>query len=1064
MIANQVMMKQFYLKIVFGSILGCLSLQAFTQLAPVPYFVETIVHNGNYGEANHDLTGYVTYRVYVQFDNPDNFLTSIFAAETPVDCIQDADSACFFDFPCGLFQHEFGSAYGFSESCLYPAIIPTSEWDSFLTIGQECASQANADFTGTVSQCNSWADDFEGPIDGNYYDGASFFWDETAIFSASAFLAYPQSLSHADANGRVLIGQFTTCGDMSGCINITYVDQNNVDQTEFNLCFEAQMPCLANGIDNIPDITSALCAGEASSLVLDGGGNGVVDYFLYTDANVLIESFLDEAAGLEINPITTGDYYITMEDEIGCRDTTAAFSITDPATLVFDATLLTDILCFGETTGSIELECSGGTGTIVIVQNGEQQLACGAIVQNLGCGSYDFVATDDNGCEASETIEVACPEEIVYDPALTNIECFGEDDGSIIGDVTGGTGNLTATWLYNTDAFDEIIEPSPLNANITNLDSGTYEITVTDENNCTLTDSFEITEPSEFSATYPVTDVTCFGLCDGTIIPVVIGGTGAYDIAGFEIGGGPVNLNALCEGEYRVTITDDNACVLSDTLIVAQPTDITYIVNAIPVTCFGQCDGQILLTEVDGSFGNFTYSISPNTGNCEAPCSGSSATYTDLCSGTFDILITDENGCPKSVDNVVISSPAAIQLVMDPTDVTCFGLSDGEVFIDVIGGTAPILITPSDSIAPATIGGLSIGTYTFTVTDANGCSAFEDVIIEQPDSLFATATSVVPASCGGFCDGRILYEVFGGSTPYDYQLLPIGSTGPVNGQISNLCSNVYELVIQDLFNCSDTLEFEILQPDPLVIDQLLNAPTCTGMFDGSAEIVISGGTGDLEFFIEPLTTSVLEIDSVTFNLSGLGEGEVYFELSDSAGCVLLDTLFIVPDIITDMVLSTFSTPETCWNEIDGTATVAVQNGFLPISYLWDDSNGQTTATASGLAPNIEYVVVVTDDIGCTLTTSVFVEGTEGCFFIATAITPNGDGVNDAWILGGMEFYTDSKINVYNRWGQNVFSSTGYNTQWDGTYQGQLLPVADYYFTIDYAPDKDVIMGTVTIKY
>ena len=95
---------------------------------------------------------------------------------------------------------------------------------------------------------------------------------------------------------------------------------------------------------------------------------------------------------------------------------------------------------------------------------------------------------------------------------------------------------------------------------------------------------------------------------------------------------------------------------------------------------------------------------------------------------------------------------------------------------------------------------------------------------------------------------------------------------------------------------------------------------------------------------------------------------------------------------------------------------------------------------------------------------MFVEGTEGCFFIATAITPNGDGVNDAWILGGLEFFTDSKINVYNRWGQNVFSSTGYNTQWDGTYQGQLLPVADYYFTIDYAPDKDVIMGTVTIKY
>jgi large repetitive protein len=191
---------------------------------------------------------------------------------------------------------------------------------------------------------------------------------------------------------------------------------------------------------------------------------------------------------------------------------------------------------------------------------------------------------------------------------------------------------------------------------------------------------------------------------------------------------------------------------------------------------------------------------------------------------------------------------------------------------------------------------------------------------------------------------------------------------------------------------------------------------------------------------------------------------IYFELVDEADCVLQDTLVVVPDIITDMVLTLFSSPETCWNEVDGTATVAVQNGHLPISYLWDDPNAQTTATADGLASNQEYTVIVTDEIGCTLTESVFVDPTIGCFFIATAITPNNDGVNDTWILGGFEFFPECHINVYNRWGQNVFSSKGYGAQWDATYQGELLPTADYYFTIDYAEDKDVIMGTVTIKY
>jgi gliding motility-associated-like protein len=178
----------------------------------------------------------------------------------------------------------------------------------------------------------------------------------------------------------------------------------------------------------------------------------------------------------------------------------------------------------------------------------------------------------------------------------------------------------------------------------------------------------------------------------------------------------------------------------------------------------------------------------------------------------------------------------------------------------------------------------------------------------------------------------------------------------------------------------------------------------------------------------------------------------------------VNAIAIVPNDTTDMILTLSSTPETCWNELDGTATVAVQNGNPPYSFLWDDSNLQTTATAMGLAPNTEYTVVVKDTVGCTLTSSVFVDGNMECFFISTGITPNGDGVNDTWVLGGFEYYPECKVNVFNRWGQIMFSSTGYNSPWDGRFNGELLPVADYYFTIDYSEEKEVIMGTVTIKY
>jgi gliding motility-associated-like protein len=201
-----------------------------------------------------------------------------------------------------------------------------------------------------------------------------------------------------------------------------------------------------------------------------------------------------------------------------------------------------------------------------------------------------------------------------------------------------------------------------------------------------------------------------------------------------------------------------------------------------------------------------------------------------------------------------------------------------------------------------------------------------------------------------------------------------------------------------------------------------------------------------------------------YSISSLGETQFVIDIFDENECTLQEVVNVIPDIITDMVITTYSSPETCWNQMDGTATVAVQNGFLPLSYEWNDPEAQTTPVATGLASSEVYSVTVTDDIGCNLTVQVEVDPTIGCFFIANALTPNGDGANDFWLIGGLEFFPEAKVQVFNRWGQVVFESTGYPSPWDGSFEGELLPVADYYFIIDYSKDFDPIMGTVTIKY
>jgi gliding motility-associated-like protein len=1060
-------MKHFY-RLLLAAL--CFSAQqAQAQLANPPIYVETIVHHGDYGEAGHNLAGYVTYRVYVQFVSTDCYLTGIYAQETPADCVQDAVDGLYVNFDCNVFQHELGDAFGYNELCLY-SIYPTSEYDSYITIGQTCSSGAGCDNLGYLGSCEQWLVDFEQAGTPNLFDGGSFFWDENSVFGATCFQNYPTSPTNADDNARVLIGQFTTCGNMNACLNLQYINANGVPgQQATNVCFEAIHPCLDQPMSNQPTITKPCFDGELAVLDLNSGGNGTVNYTLYTTADQQVAGYSDPNGVLQIPDLHEGDFYIIMEDAAGCRDTTPDFNVTFPAPFTFEAVLTADELCFGEHAGIIELQCSGGTGITTIQDASGADYFCSQMVDGLTCGTYTFTAEDENNCVVTSTAQVACPAQLVFDPTVTDIVCFGDDDGIIFGTVFGGTGQLNASWTWNGGAFNNQQGSSPLNINLNNLDEGFYSVTITDDNSCSISLDLEVTEPDEITYELMVTDATCFNFCDGILDTSPTGGTGAFTITTINAQGNTVPLDALCAGDYDVVIEDAVGCIVNDNITVGEPTEITFLSDTTDVTCFGGCDGEFHLFEVSGSAEGFTYDITPATSTCAFPCAGPQATFSDLCTGQYTVTITSANGCAQTAA-AFVNTPAPLQFDYITDNVSCYSLDNGSVNIsNVTGGTEPFVVAlngsePVEFDMLITFDGLAPGDYAIEVLDSNACSATNYFTITEPDLLTLTIDTTLACSCGGVCDGMAQFTIAGGTPNYIYQIDSTDISGPAFGIANGICAGDFQMRIIDSHGCQDSALFTITQPDPLFIDILLDAPTCTGMNDGSAEITIGGGTGALSFYVNPDTYEVEPLDSVTFGISKLAEDTLYLELADENGCRILDTLGIVPDIITDMILTMSSTPETCWNELDGTATVAVQNGNLPLSYEWDDNLLQTTATAMGLAPNANYTVRVTDDIGCNLTASVFVEVNIGCFFIATAITPNGDGVNDSWVLGGFEYYPDCKVNVFNRWGQTVFSSKGYPGQWDGRYNGQLLPVADYYFTIDYAPDKEVIMGTVTIKY
>src|SRR5688572_14126808 len=158
------MMKHLYRKLfLLGLISFSFILNINAQLAAEPVTVETTVLYGDYGEAGVDMSGYVMYEVFVNFTDPGNYLLTIFAAEPFYDCIQDDDSTAFFNFPCGLFQHEEETQYGFTNNCFYQFdIFPTTQFDSFVTIGKSCSSDPACDaLNSAAGQCGTWVDVFE---------------------------------------------------------------------------------------------------------------------------------------------------------------------------------------------------------------------------------------------------------------------------------------------------------------------------------------------------------------------------------------------------------------------------------------------------------------------------------------------------------------------------------------------------------------------------------------------------------------------------------------------------------------------------------------------------------------------------------------------------------------------------------------------------------------------------------------------------------------------------------------------------------------------------------------
>ncbi|MBL4656488.1 MAG: SprB repeat-containing protein, partial [Flavobacteriales bacterium] len=569
----------------------------------------------------------------------------------------------------------------------------------------------------------------------------------------------------------------------------------------------------------------------------------------------------------------------------------------------------------------------------------------------LCADTFNVTVTESNGCSATTSIIITEPLPFTYTLEVDDsLECDDDCDGEVdLDDVTGGTSPYTFSW--SPPGFTIDLDDDGDGVEYEDICIGdVYIVTTTDANGCSFTDSIELIEPNAVvPAIVSITDATCNGLCDGQATVSVSGGTPSYDFNWSPTGGNSATATGLCFGIYTVFIEDDNDCDTTLTITITEPTILSGSITTISNTsCNGGNDGEATVAPSGGT-PSYTY-LWNDTAN------QTTATATGLSAGTYTVTVTDSSGCTTTVD-AIINEPVILTAdITDSTNVTCNGSDDGTATVTASGGT-PLYTylwgtSPVQTTALAT--GLTVGTYTITVTDARGCNITANVTIDEPSPLIATITSATDVSCFGGADGDATATAINGTSPYTYSW----STNPVqtNATATGLSTGIYMVTITDDNGCNSTANVIINNPSPLALNiSIITLPSNCGASDGEACVTAMGGIPPYSYFWN--TAPVQNTACAT----SLPTGSVNVIVSDSNGCASVGTA-VIGDL--NVVITVDSVNDvTCYGGNNGQAWITVSGATPPYTYLWDDPNSQTTPTATGLTAGT-YSINVTDPNNC----------------------------------------------------------------------------------------------------
>ncbi|MEJ1222644.1 T9SS type A sorting domain-containing protein [Sediminicola sp. 1XM1-17] len=727
------------------------------------------------------------------------------------------------------------------------------------------------------------------------------------------------------------------------------------------------------------------------------------------------------------NTFDYADYYIIYQEvrydfpnqgdvDVKSGEITPQFTISRPTQI--DISIPPENInqpnCAGET-GSVTIVGTGGgyapntdASLEYSIQGVPDSWQSSPTISGLDGGNYVFLARSQSGCisEPTDPIAIKSISPLFFsNPNSGRASSNTSADGFVTIEYDGGTPNYSfklEKQISGTSDFNEVGNATVVNnpqikrVDFSNLEIGTYRITITDSKGCEITsENIVVTsDPVPDLASEQTNQISCFGGSDGHVSAEVIDYTTNYKYqwiingtaSAIQLGtSGTIALNNLSEaGDYvlrvssgRVSDADfndpDNFSTTTATYLINEP-DPVVMDSPVPndVSCNGSNDGSIVLVLSGGTNYEYTFELAPIESDW-IPLNGN--TITNLPPGFYRVTVRNENGCESAPSaSIFIDEPDQLmvsEITEQRKSVTTNGGNDGEIFIESSGGTGPYSFAWSGpngfTSEQQNLVGLTAGEYQVVVTDANNCSVnLGPIPITEPGPLGITSLNATDVLCKGDVTGSITVEV-SGTPPFTFIWTKDGDPSfsvPNQADIVGLSEGTYNLDLTDASgDPAVTASVSISEPLEALGGGITPIGTsCFNGSDGQITINASGGTAPYQFAIDDRFGFQ---DSNTF--ADLSARIYLVTVRDANGCLFEDNVEVVePVAIAIDTTKTSITNATTTGGSDGAIDLEVIGGTGAYSYEWSgpNVNGSAAQNLTGLVAGA-YQVLVTDDNGCT---------------------------------------------------------------------------------------------------